>query len=260
MTSSLFLERDTVVHGVHPLGKLGAAAGFFVAVFSLEHPLTIAPYVAVLLMAVVLGRAGANLVRLRVLLAAIPLGALVIWTFFYRAPGEGFSLAAFRPSVNGFVFGLGMGLKLLCFLLLNVVVLSTTRVEELTMALSRLGLPYRAGFALTLAFRLVPLFAESAGTVLQARRLRSLGVEPRGLVARLRDAAPVILPVFMGALRRADRMAIALDMRGFGLPGERTALVEHRVGGPDLAVALVALAAPAAAWAIRAAGWGLVGR
>jgi len=260
VTSSLFLERATVVHRLHPLAKLATAAGFFVAVFSLEHPLAIAPYVGVLLAAVALARATPNLVRLRLLLLAIPLGALVLWTFFYRAPGEGFSLAAFGPSRAGFVFGLGMALKLLTFLLLNVVLLSTTRVEELTMAVSRLGLPYRAGFALTLAFRLVPLFAESAATVVQARRLRSLGAEPHGALARLRETAPVVLPVFMGALRRADRMAIALDMRGFGLPGRRTPLVERRVAARDLVVLAIAIGAPLAALAVRAAGLGLVGR
>jgi len=260
MTSSLFLERATVVHRLHPLTKLAAAAAVFVAVFSLEHPLAIAPYTVALLGAVALARATPNLARLRLLLLAIPLGALALWTFFYRAPGEPFSFGAFGPSRAGLVFGLGMGLKLSTFLLLNVVLLSTTRVEELTMAFSRLGLPYRAGFALTLALRLVPLFAESAAAVVQARRLRSLGVEPRGALAKLRETAPVILPVFMGALRRADRMAIALDMRGFALPGPRTELVERRAGAADVVVLLLALGAPAAAWAVRAAGLGLVGR
>ncbi|HEY8517801.1 MAG TPA: energy-coupling factor transporter transmembrane component T [Candidatus Binatia bacterium] len=257
MTSSLFLDRGSALHGVHPLTKLFAAAAFFVAVFSLEHPLAIAPYVAVLLAAAAVARATPNLVRLRLLLIAIPLGTVLVWTFFFR---QSTADLVFRPSVEGLVFGLGMGLKLLSFLLINVVLLSTTRVEELTFAFTRLGLPYRVGFALTLAFRLVPLFADSAATVLQAQRLRSLGAEARGVRARLRRTAPVIVPVFMGALRRADQMAIALDMRGFSLPGRRQPLLERRVGLPDLFVALIAIGAPASAFLMRAAGFGLVGR
>lgn len=255
MTSSLYLDRPGFLHAVHPLGKLFAAAAFFVAVFSLEHPLAIAPYVAVLTATALLAHAGPNLVRLRALLLVIPLGTIVVWTFFYRGPGGAGLLHASR---TGFVFGLGMGLKLLSFLLLNVVLLSTTRVEELTAAFTRLGLPYRVGFALTLAFRLVPLFADSTATVLQAQRLRSLGAETRGVRARLRQTVPVIIPVFMGALRRADQMAIALDMRGFALPGRRTFLLERPLGARDAVVVLVALAAPASSWAMRAAGVGLV--
>ena len=256
MTSSLYLDRPGLLHAVHPLAKLFAAAAFFVAVFSLEHPLAIAPYVAVLLLAARTAHAWPNLVRLRLLLLVIPLGTVTVWTFFYRGPG---GAGLFRPSQAGFVFGLGMGLKLLSFLLLNVVLLSTTRVEELTAALTRLGLPYRVGFALTLAFRLVPLFADSTATVLQAQRLRSLGAEARGVRARLRQTVPVMVAVFMGALRRADQMAIARDMRGFALPGPRTFLLERPFAVRDAAVAAVALAAPASSWAMRAAGIGLVG-
>lgn len=257
MTSSLYVDRPGFLHAAHPLGKLIAFAAFFVAVFSLEQPLAIAPYVAVLAIAALLAHAGPNLVRLRPLLVVIPLGAMAMWTFFYRGPGAG---GPFQPTVAGFLFGAGMGLKLLSFLLLNVVLLSTTRVEELTAAFTRLGLPYRVGFALTLAFRLVPLFAGSATTVLQAQRLRSLGVEARGVRARLRQTVPVIIPVFMGALRRADQMAIALDMRGFALPGRRTFLLERSMGARDVVVVLVALAAPLSSWAIRAAGFGIFPR
>lgn len=254
-SSSLYLDRGTVLHDVHPLAKLLAAAAVFVAVFSLEHPLAIAPYTLLLLAAAIAAQAGPNLRRLRWLLLVIPLGSVLIWTFFYRGAG---APQSFAPSLRGLLFGVGMGAKLLSFLLINVVLLSTTRVEELTAAFTRLGLPYRAGFALTLAFRLVPLFAESAATVLQAQRLRSLGAEPRGVVGRLRQTVPVIIPVFMGALRRADQMAIALDMRGFGLPGARTRLVEHELGVRDAATIAVALAAPVSAWTMRAAGFGLV--
>ncbi|MBY0276724.1 energy-coupling factor transporter transmembrane protein EcfT [Candidatus Binatia bacterium] len=257
MTSSLYVDRPGFLHAAHPLGKLLAFAAFFVAVFSLEQPLAIAPYVALLALAAVFAHAGPNLQRLRALLVVIPLGAIVVWTFFYRGRGAG---APFQPSSAGFLFGVGMGLKLLSFLLLNLILLSTTRVEELTAAFTRLGMPYRVGFALTLAFRLVPLFAGSASTVLQAQRLRSLGAEVRGVRARLAQTVPVILAVFMGALRRADQMAIALDMRGFALPGRRTFLLERPVSARDAVVVLVALGAPLSSWAIRAAGYGVFPR
>jgi energy-coupling factor transport system permease protein len=260
VTSSLYLERPSVLHGLHPLTKLLAAASFFVAVFSLEHPLAIAPYAAALGVAVLAAHAGVNLRRLRALLIVIPLGTILVWTFFFRGPASAAGARSFGPSWLGFVFGLGMGLKLLSFLLLNVVLLSTTRVEELTSAFTRLGLPYRVGFTLTLAFRLVPLFVDATATVVQAQRLRSLGAETRGLVARLRQAVPVIIPVFMGALRRADQMAIALDMRGFSLPGPRRAIIERRVGWRDLLVAVVAVGVPVSAYLVRAAGVGLVGK
>lgn len=260
MTSSLYLERRSFLHDLHPLAKLVAAAAFFVAVFSLEHPAAVAPYTAALLAAALAAHAGENLRRLRPLLVVIPAGTILVWTFFFRGPASQPGSRGFGPSWLGFVFGVGMGLKLLSFLLLNVVLLSTTRVEELTGAFTRLGLPYRVGFTLTLAFRLVPLFVDSTATVLQAQRLRSLDAEARGIVARLRQAVPVIIPVFMGALRRADQMAIALDMRGFSLPGARRAIVARRFAARDAVALAVAVAVPLSAYLVRALGGGLVGK
>jgi energy-coupling factor transport system permease protein len=260
VTSSLYLERSSFLHELHPLSKLIAAAAFFVAVFSLEHPLAIAPYTLALVVAALAAHTGTNLRRLRALLVVIPAGTILVWTFFFRGPASAAGSYAFAPSWLGLVFGVGMGLKLLSFLLLNVVLLSTTRVEELTSAFTRVGLPYRVGFALTLAFRLVPLFVDASATVLQAQRLRSLDVEQRGLAARLRQAVPVIIPVFMGALRRADQMAIALDMRGFALPGPRHAIIERRFAARDALVVVGAVALPLSAYLVRTLGIGLVGR
>jgi energy-coupling factor transport system permease protein len=229
-------------------------------VFSLEDPRPLSPYLAALLALAIAAGSGPNLYRVRALLIAIPAGTVLLWTLFFAGGTPIGVLGPLRPSLAGAWFGFGMAIKLLTFLLLNVVLLSTTRVEELTFAFTRLGLPYRVGFALTLAFRLVPVFVASAGSVLQAQRLRTLGDEPRGLIARVRRAAPVIVPVFMGALRRADRMAIALEMRGFGRPGPRSGILELEVGLRDAVVIGVAGAALAAAIALRTAGVGLVAR
>src|SRR5262249_18801042 len=155
-----------------------------------------------------------NLVRLRALAVAIPIATFVVWAIAYRRGDPIFSLGPLLVTRQGLRFGVGMGLKLESFLLLSIALLSTTRVEGLTIALPRFGLPYRFGFTLTLAFRLVPVFVDTAATVLQAQRLRSLDIGGRGLRERIRRTAPVIIPVFMGALRRADQMAMALEMRG----------------------------------------------
>ncbi len=259
MTSSLYLDRATALHRLHPLTKLVAVAACFAAVFSLEAPVYLWPQPLLLLGAALGGRTTPNLRRLRPLLVTIPLGSLLLWTLFYRGGSALLTLGPLRVSAAGALYGAGMALKLVTFLLLNVVLLSTTRVEELTLAFTRLGVPYRAGFALTLAFRLVPVFVEATGTVLQAQRLRTLGAEPRGLVERMRRGAPVIVPVFMGALRRADQMAIALEMRGFGRSGRRSGIVEPRAGWPDVAVLLVAAVLLGATVVLRASGRGLIG-
>ena len=282
MSSSLYHDRESVLHRLHPLTKLFATGAFFVAVFSLEDPRVLWPYPALLLALALAAGTWPNLRALRSLLVAIPAGALLLWSFFFAGGTPLFSFGPLHVSVAGIEYGLGMALKLVTFLLLNVLLLSTTRVEELTAAFSRMGLPYRAGFALTLAFRLVPVFVESAQTVLQAQSLRRLGEEPRGLLKRIRRTAPgyqplrtvvdlegsasaeaelmlAALPPAVDTMRvRADRMAVALDMRGFGRTGPRSGILELQAGWPDALAVLVAILAPLASLLVRRAGLGLV--
>jgi energy-coupling factor transport system permease protein len=259
VSSSLYIDRSSPIHALHPLTKVIGVAAFFAAVFSLEQPLAIAPFALTLIGVIAIAHAGPNIARLRPLVIGIPIATSLIWTVAY---GQGDALLRIGPVLvthQSVLFGLGMGLKLESFLLLSVALLSTTRVEELTIAFTQLGLPYRFGFTLTLAFRLVPVFVETAGTVLQAQRLRSLDEGGRGLLERMRRTAPVIIPVFMGALRRADQMAMALEMRGFSLPGKRTGILRLQASWRDLVALTIEVGALVAAIVARRAGMGIVG-
>lgn len=218
----LYLDRQSFVHRRHPLVKVLALFLFFVAAFVVDHPLFILPIGVGICTLILLSGSTPNLSRLRRLFFFIFVFTLLIWSAFY---GRGARLAAF-PSLpitqEGLLFGLGMAIKLSTFLATGALFLSTTRIEEFAYAFTLLGLPYRIGFTITLAFRLVPLFLEAAFTVIQAQRCRGLDVHRGPLLQRLRHYVLVLIPVFMGALRRADQMAIALEVRGFNSGRPRT--------------------------------------
>jgi energy-coupling factor transport system permease protein len=109
---------------------------------------------------------------------------------------------------------------------------------------------------MTLAFRLVPAFLESTMTVVQAQRCRGFNFDEGNVVQRIRRYVPVIVPVFIGALRRADGMAMALEARGFQSGRQRTALEEYRFRGRDVIGLLVALALTALYVGLWRAGFG----
>jgi energy-coupling factor transport system permease protein len=66
----------------------------------------------------------------------------------------------------------------------------------------------------------------------------------------------VMVPVFVGALRRADRMAMALELRGFNSGRPRTTYLRARAGGADAVAGAIALATAGLYVALWASGAG----
>jgi energy-coupling factor transport system permease protein len=229
MTLTLYVPAATPLHRLHPVTKLLGFLGLVVATFVVDRPvllLGIGVPAGVLLM---LAGGGAILRRFAPALIVIIAVTIVIWTFFYGAPSR----------AEGFRYGVSMGIRLATFLVTGFLFLATTRMEEVAYALRRVGVPYLAGFTLTLAFRLVPVFFESALTIVQAQRCRGLDLHRGSWLARLRRFTPVIVPVFIGALRRADRMAMALELRGFNSGRPRTRFPRPAPGTGDVAALVI---------------------
>lgn len=253
----LFLERDTWVHRLHPSVRLLGMFTVFIAAFVADRALWQLPLLLPLLGLLWWTDAWRNVWRLRLLFALVFVMTVVIWTLFYGPDGRPPLLAWGRLSVSQTApwFALAMGLKLELFLGAGILFLSTTRIEDFAYALTRLGVPYTVGFTMTMAFRLVPVFVDAATTVVQAQRCRGLDFERGGLWQRVRRYVPVMVPVFMGALRRADQMAMALDGRGFQRATRRTTLDEHPVRVSDVLAAAVLVAIAVTSVWLASAGY-----
>ncbi len=238
----LYIDRTTFLHRLNPIVKVLGMVCFFVAAFVSQRPSVVLPVAAGIAVLVVLAGALPNVRRLRLLFVMVFMMTFIIWSLFYRGGVPLFAWGPIGVSVEGMHFALGMAIKLATFLGVGTLFLSTTKIEEFAYALTRVGMPYKLGFTMTLAFRLVPVFLDAAVTVVQAQRCRGFSFDEGNLWQRMRRYVPVIVPVFMGALRRADGMAMALEARGFQSSHPRTSFEHYRFGASDAVALLLAVA------------------
>jgi len=78
------------------------------------------------------------------------------------------------------------------------------------------------------------------------------------VLTRIRRYVPVVIPVFMGALRKANNMAMALEARGFGMNPHPTSFIEYPVRPRDLATVAFLIALGAAYFGLYLTGLGIV--
>jgi energy-coupling factor transport system permease protein len=258
MLTSLYLDRASAIHRLHPVVKLAALFVMFWSVFWVDQPLALLPLALLMVATAQISRAWPNFYAFRWFILLMIPPTMIEWMAVYRQGAPLINLWFIHLSRPSILFGLGKGLKLAELLSASILFLSTTTIEEFTTSLVGLRVPYRIAFAMSLAFRLVPLFIDSAFTVLQAQRLRGYEFDRGNVFERMRRYVPALIPVFMGALRRANNMAMALEARGFGIGARPTSLDENEFRVRDLLAFAVLLAIATAYFIIYMTGYGTI--
>jgi energy-coupling factor transporter transmembrane protein EcfT len=221
----LYREADTVLHRLDARTKILGLLVIFTVALLFSQPALQASWLVALLGLAVLGRCLPNLKKLWVLLLLLFLYCLVLWPLFVKGPLAG-----------TVAFSLAMGLRLDVMVIAGVVVLSTTRVEDFTAGLQRLGLPAPMAFACSLAFRWVPAFLSTAHAVVQAQQARGLDLQGGNVVARAGRYVPLMIPMMTHVIRQTLLLAMALEAKGFDPRATRASAGESRFTAPDYAV------------------------
>jgi energy-coupling factor transport system permease protein len=260
MQPTLYLDRGTPVHRLDPRAKLVALTAAFFVAMCFNHPAYLAGVWALVFTAGAAARALRNVWSMRSILALLFVFASLLWPLFLgrAGPGPAVTIGPFTISRAAFLYGLAMGLRFTAMVIAGLVFISATMVEEFAAGLRRMGVPFAVSFALSTAFRLVPTFLGGAASVVQAQRSRGLDLESGSPLSRLRKHLPLLVPVFVTAIRSTDLLAMALESKGFGAAKRRTEYVALRLRAADWLVAILALGLAGVALWWRLAGHGAV--
>jgi energy-coupling factor transport system permease protein len=117
----------------------------------------------------------------------------------------------------------------------------TTSPDHLGLALEESKVPYEFAFAFTTAVRFVPVLAEEAQTIMDAQKARGLELEKGGLLKRIRNYVPVLIPLIVSAIRRSLELAEAMESRAWGATKKRTNLYALKLRRGDFALIAVSV-------------------
>lgn len=229
-----YLYRNSFVHRLNPLTKFCVLILIALLTVTLVSIITAFAIFIFLL----LGFIGAGislryvLRRLRPLLAFILLIALVqiLYTpygtlLFFLLPPLTPGFGPFLPiTVTGISNAINLAFRLINIVLASALFVATTDPGRFAAALTSLRIPYRYGYTLVLALRLVPLFDQESNTIQAAQRARGIPVDQGAIRSFLRRIRYAFIPLIFSALGRVDALTLAMDGRGFGYAPTRTFL------------------------------------
>ena len=237
---------NSILHRLHPLAKGAWLVAGTILLFVVRIPWAVLAATALLVAAFPLARL--PLVRTRGIrtlgLTALLLALLQI-AFVRRGPVVA-RLGPLTLTQGGLEAGTYVAGRFTSAVLLSYLYVLTTDPNDLAYALMRAGLPYRYGFALISALRLVPTFEQEGQIVYHAQLARGVRYDVRSPRRFLTLARQFFLPLLVSALGKVDALAVSMEGRCFGKYPTRTFLRQARWTGRDGA-AMAVLAAVVAA-------------
>ena len=236
MNIFLYLDKDTWIHRLDPRTKILGVLIVFTICLCFNHPLYMGGVSLGVMFIAVSAKALPNFWRLRFILFLLIVFSSMLWPFFAKGQTPFWSWGWLQLSRESLLFGVAMGLRLATFVTTGLIFLSTTRNEELTNGLIRMGIPYPIAFALSTALRLVPTFAGAGATIIQAQVSRGLDLESGTIFSRVGKFIPQAVPLFIYAIRHTNLLAMALESKGFSPQSPRTFYYEPQMGRTDYIV------------------------
>jgi energy-coupling factor transport system permease protein len=215
------------------------------------------PVLAVLVLGVAAASGlGGTVVRSLRVPAVLIASILIVNALFF--PGATDVIARLGPVAltwDGITFGLVTAGRLLVAFIASIAFLQATLPDDLLEALVARGVSHRLAWVILSAVQMVPRLQETAATILEAQQAR--GLETGGsLGRRLRALVPLVGPVLLGSRIDVRERTLALEARGFGAGGQRTAyrVVEDPAGDRWLRLATVVAIALVLAWPLLGPG------
>ena len=258
-----YVPTDSPIHRLDPRTRLVGVGLLLIAA-------TLSPRLSGLAIALASALAIIGLARvslaytLRGVLTPLPfillLAALQVLLGPTSAPGPLWDWGPVHLSLTSLRNGAVLLLRFPTLILLIAAFTAATSTTEMVRGLEALLRPLRSlrlpvqDFVLMIqvALRFLPLLALEAERIAKAQASRGAewGAGRGGLLKRARQALPVIVPLFLVSLQRAETMALAMEARGYRGDAPRTSLIRLRYRGPDALALLLCLSVTALILAI----------
>ncbi len=119
-------------------------------------------------------------------------------------------------------FALAMMLRIFIMVSAFSIFFLTVDPNSLALSLISMKLPYEFAFSFSLAFRFVPTIAIEAQNIIDAQQSRGYEMEKRGIVNKIKNLFPLLIPLIICSIKRAFNVAEALESRAFGSKKERS--------------------------------------
>ena len=246
-----YYPTDSVIHRLDPRIKLLAVIAYIVTVFFLaDYVMYAAILVFVIAVSLVAKIPVKVLLRTVKTIIFLVLITSIINLFFTTGEVLWVHWKFIKIYKEGVEHAIKLALRLILLMLFPSLLTLTTTPMELTDALESLMSPLKLikvpvhaiALIMSIALRMIPILMEETNKIMLAQKARGADFDTGGALKKAKAMIPVLVPLFVGAFRRADELALAMDARCYSSVAKRTKYKVMKLAAKDLVASFVCLA------------------
>lgn len=260
ITLGQYFPGDTIAHRLDPRTKILLVVLYIVALFCANSLLAYGILALVLAVCVRVSHVGLkSLVR-----GLKPVVFIIVFTgvlnlFFTPGDHTLVEWGVLRITETGARNALFMVLRIMLLIMGTFLMTYTTSPISLTDGLERLlnwmkklHVPvHELAMIMSIALRFIPTLIEETDKIMSAQKARGADFESGGIIQKAKALIPILVPLFVSAIRRAEELATAMECRCYHGGEGRTKLHVLQYAGRDYAALALGVVITAGIIALR---------
>lgn len=244
-----YYPADSVVHRADPRIKIIILTIYLVAVFFCESFVSFGILAACAAATILLSRVPILkvLASLKFILVLLVFTSVLVMIFYTDASEPPIAVwwrfAVYRSGVYA---AAKLGSRLTLLMLMPTVLTFTSTPTELCAALESLMSPLKLlrvpvhiiALIMSIALRFIPTLMEETDKIINAQKARCAPLESKNPFRKIKAMIPVLIPLFVSSLRRADELADAMDSRCYSGAAKRTRYKKFGIRPSDIVALL----------------------
>lgn len=219
-----YIPGNSFVHKLDPRSKLSFVFLFIIGVFLANNTVTYAVLLGFTLLVILSSR-----IRLYFLFNGLkPILFLIIFTllmhiFFTKEGALLVDWKFIKIYEEGLRQGIFISIRFLVLVLLTSILTLTTSpisitdgMEDLLGPFKRFKLPvHELALMMSISLRFIPTLMDETDKILKAQLARGSDISTGSIKQRIRAVIPLLVPLFVSAFKRAEDLAVAMEVRGY---------------------------------------------
>lgn len=221
ITLGQFFPGNSIIHRLDPRTKIILIFFFIISLFMMSGVVSYILATAFVVLVIKISKISPK----TVIKSLKPLMFIIAFTsilnIFYTDGTPIFTIWILKATYEGLEIAIFMvwriimliaGTSLLTYTTSPIIL--TDGIEYLMRPLKKVKFPvHEFAMMMTIALRFIPTLIEETDKIISAQKARGADFESGNLFSRAKALVPILIPLFISSLRRADELAVAMECR-----------------------------------------------